>query len=210
MPGKYVPETPQEVFDDFTLRFIEEYCIDLNARQAAIRCGVEPKKASAKGSAILRRDDVLEAIDVRLRELSRRSIISSQWVRTKWVEIVERCMQGQEVTEMRLNPATGRSEKTPTGEWKFDANGANKALENLAKHLQMFGDHKTVTIEHELKAFTPEQLANKQRELLEELGALDLTRGADGVYTAQPQEAITDESNSQETPPFQSGSEPQP
>jgi phage terminase small subunit len=43
-------------------RFVDEYLIDLNATQAAIRCGYSPKTARAQGSENLTKPDIQAAI----------------------------------------------------------------------------------------------------------------------------------------------------
>ncbi|HEX7048642.1 MAG TPA: terminase small subunit [Longimicrobiales bacterium] len=51
-------------------RFIEEYCVDFNATQAAIRAGYSKRTAYAIGAENLRKPQIREAIEQRLKELS--------------------------------------------------------------------------------------------------------------------------------------------
>lgn len=51
-------------------RFIEEYTVDFNATQAAIRAGYSEKTAAVIGHQNLRKLNIKEAIDLRLAELS--------------------------------------------------------------------------------------------------------------------------------------------
>lgn len=46
-------------------RFVAEYLIDLNATQAAIRCGYSPKTAKQQGSRLLTNADVAAAVTVK-------------------------------------------------------------------------------------------------------------------------------------------------
>jgi phage terminase small subunit len=48
--------------DDKHQRFVEEYLVDLNATQAAIRAGYSPKSAECQGSRLLRNVKVAAAI----------------------------------------------------------------------------------------------------------------------------------------------------
>ena len=53
-------------------RFVEEYLIDLNATQAAIRAGYSPDTAQQMGSENLSKPVIKNAIDKALAERSRR------------------------------------------------------------------------------------------------------------------------------------------
>lgn len=51
-------------------RFVEEYCKDCNATQAAIRAGFSERSARSQGHRMLTNVDIKAAVDVRLKELS--------------------------------------------------------------------------------------------------------------------------------------------
>ena len=53
-------------------RFAEEYLIDLNATQAALRAGYSPKTAYAQGARLLKHPDVAKAIDAAIQERTER------------------------------------------------------------------------------------------------------------------------------------------
>lgn len=55
-------------------RFVQEYLVDLNATQAAIRAGYSPRRASELGYQLLQKTTVQSAIDKALqgRELHQR------------------------------------------------------------------------------------------------------------------------------------------
>ena len=61
-------------------RFVEEYLIDLNATQAAIRAGYSPKTANEQGARLLANASVQEAIAKAMAERSRRTGISQDRV----------------------------------------------------------------------------------------------------------------------------------
>lgn len=61
-------------------RFCEEYLIDLNATQAAIRAGYSPKTAEQTASRLLRNVKVQEYISKRQKELSRSTEITQERV----------------------------------------------------------------------------------------------------------------------------------
>ncbi|UOQ53068.1 terminase small subunit [Hymenobacter cellulosivorans] len=51
-------------------RFVEEYCVDWNCTQAAIRAGYAKKNAGQEGSRLYKKVEIKSAIDARLKELS--------------------------------------------------------------------------------------------------------------------------------------------
>ena len=57
-------------------RFIEEYLIDLNATQAAIRAGYRPDNAYSIGSENLRKPEIKAAVDKAMAERSKRTGIN--------------------------------------------------------------------------------------------------------------------------------------
>lgn len=61
-------------------RFVEEYLIDLNAKQAAIRAGYKPNNADVVGYQLLQKTSVKNAIDKAMAERSRRTGISQDRV----------------------------------------------------------------------------------------------------------------------------------
>lgn len=61
-------------------RFVEEYLIDLNATQAAIRAGYSPKTANEQGAQNLAKLSIRDAIDKAMAERSRRTGINQDRV----------------------------------------------------------------------------------------------------------------------------------
>jgi phage terminase small subunit len=58
-------------------RFVEEYLVDLNAKQAAIRAGYSPKTAEAQGSRLLSNVKVHRVIAARMAERSKRTEVAA-------------------------------------------------------------------------------------------------------------------------------------
>lgn len=67
-------------------RFVEEYLIDLNATQAAIRAGYAEKSASVEGARLLANAKVGEAVAAGLKARSERTKIDADWVLTRLAE----------------------------------------------------------------------------------------------------------------------------
>lgn len=65
---------------DKQARFVEEYLIDLNATQAAIRAGYSPKRADEYGRQLLEKSGVSEAVQARREKLEKKSELKAERV----------------------------------------------------------------------------------------------------------------------------------
>jgi len=110
-------------------RFIDEYLVDLNGTQAAIRAGYSKRRAKQTACELLDKPEVATAIAAAQAARSERTQITQDWVLDRLQEVVERSMQHEPVKDSQGNP---------TGEYTFQHAGANRALELLGKHLGMF------------------------------------------------------------------------
>lgn len=120
--------------------FVREYLIDLNATQAAIRAGYSKKTAQEQGSRLLSNAIVRAEIDRLQEERQERVQISADYVVANLGEIVERCMQRAPVMVRAGRKMVQLIDQEGRHVWEFNANGANKALELLGRHLGMFKD----------------------------------------------------------------------
>ena len=127
-------------------RFVDEYLIDLNATQAAIRAGYSEKTAQVIGSENLSKPMIAAAVAAAQAERSERTEITQDYVLTSIMETIERCKQAKPVTYQNGDPVLI---ETPNGDiapaYKFDAGAVLKGAELLGRHLAMFTDNKTVT-----------------------------------------------------------------
>ena len=110
-------------------QFCEEYIIDLNGTQAAIRAGYSEKTANRIASELLSKLDIQEYICELNNKRSERVKYSQDELMRDILEVKNRCMQANPVLDKEGNE---------TGIWKFDSNGANKALDMLAKHVGFY------------------------------------------------------------------------
>ena len=117
--------------------FVQEYLVDLNATQAAVRAGYSEKTASRIGPALLGKTCVRDAIEKARAKRTRRTEVTQDYVLSNLREIVERCMERAPVTN---RSGAQVSDEQGRAVWCFDAKGANRALELLGKHLGMFTD----------------------------------------------------------------------
>jgi phage terminase small subunit len=167
-------------------RFVEEYLIDLNATQAAIRAGYAPQSADVEGARQLRNASVRARIDIALAERSKRTGVNADIVIQELAKIAR--VNPIDV----INPDTGEIKAGSTDDMAAIAsvkvkvtpmkNGTAverevkmadklKALELLGKHLGMFVERKELTGKDggpiQLEAMTDEQREQRIRELLE-------------------------------------------
>jgi phage terminase, small subunit len=141
---------------DKQARFVDEYLVDLNATQAAIRAGYSAKTAQEQGSRLLSNVIVKNAIRERQEALKMKTEITQEWVVERYRRIVEGC-------DKRLFFRDDGSVKPPS-EWsaemgmavaafevqelgdeglavsvsKLRFQDARAALDSLARHLGMF------------------------------------------------------------------------
>lgn len=88
--------------------------------------------------------------------------LNREWVITRLMSVVDRCMQAEPVTD-------GKGE--PTGEYKFDASGANQALKMLGDTMGMFKPAEKK--DDDYANLTDADLARIARELASQVGLLE-------------------------------------
>jgi len=126
--------------------FCQEYMIDLNATQAAIRAGYSEDTARFIGCENLSKPNIAETIAALQAERASRTLVDADYVINGLIEVHKRCMQAEAVT------ARVDGQEQETGEFKFEHSGANKSLELLGKHLGVFTeklDIRAVEMTHE-------------------------------------------------------------
>ena len=114
-------------------RFAEEYLVDMNGTQAAIRAGYKPGKNNASAAVAatrLLRDAGVRAYRAALiRESVEDQDVSRDSTVLKLLEIYRRCMAAQPVMEWDSEEKSW----VESGVWRFDAAGALKALGQLTR-----------------------------------------------------------------------------
>jgi phage terminase small subunit len=121
--------------------FVEEYLVDLNATQAAIRAGYSERTAKQQGSRLLTNADVLRAVDEGQERRTERVEVTQDYVLDNLTEIVERCMQRSPVMVRRGRLLVQATDDEGRDVWRFDAKGATAALTLLGKHLGLFAEN---------------------------------------------------------------------
>ncbi len=109
--------------------FVQEYLLDFNATQAALRAGYSEKTAKSQASVILNKADVKAAIEARLTKIDAQNIAKSKEV----LQYITTVMRG-ECEEQ--DPAT----KPPTVHDRL------KAAEMLGKYHAIFTEKQKVAV----------------------------------------------------------------
>lgn len=141
-------------------RFVQEYIIDLNARQAAIRAGYSPKTAGAQSSRLLTKVKIQDEITKAMEDRGKRTGVTQDRVLAELSAIAfAKATDYVEVSDngtVKIKPTTNLSDeqKKAIAGIKEGANGIEiklvdktKALEMLSRHLGLFNDKLNVNVE---------------------------------------------------------------
>ncbi|MDP0309713.1 terminase small subunit [Glaesserella parasuis] len=126
-------------------RFVEEYLIDLNATQAAIRAGYSADTARQIGAENLSKLVIQEAIQEAQNKRAARVNVTQDDVLRGLLEVIAMSTGKQKITETELSKVDGSIVPMDVEKVCFEPHAANKALELLGKHLGMFKDKVDVT-----------------------------------------------------------------
>ena len=142
-------------------RFVEEYLVDLNATQAAIRAGYSPKTAGQIGERLLKKVEIQQALAERMKAREQRTEVTQDRVVKELAKIAfgdprnvmswgPSGVKLKASTELTDDEAAFVSEVSETttehgGSLKLKTNDKLKALELLGRHLGMFKEKVEVT-----------------------------------------------------------------
>lgn len=142
-------------------RFVQEYIIDMNATQAAIRAGYSPKSARNQGSRLMTNDDILVAINqlisdftmsaqevlVRLTEIARGNIGEFLKINGFNIEIdlekikdKDSCRVLKKVKQRRSSYIDKQGNKVESTVVEIELYDRLDAIEMLGKYHRMFVD----------------------------------------------------------------------
>ena len=108
-------------------KFCQEYVANGGKASDAYRAAysaqdMKPETINNKAYILTKKGEIWARISDLRKKIEEESNVSAVWVRKKLIELVDRCMQAEAVLD---------SEGMPTGEYKFDSSGANKAIDTL-------------------------------------------------------------------------------
>lgn len=137
-------------------RFIEEYLIDLNATQAAIRAGYSVESAKEIGCENLTKPNIQQVIEKQMAERSKRTGVNQDRVITELARIAfvnpsdvidssdatikETASEDDLACIQSVKVKISEGEKGSLTEREIRLNDKIKALEMLGRHLGMFKD----------------------------------------------------------------------
>ena len=137
-------------------RFVEEYLIDLNATQAAIRAGYSPRNADKIGSELLGKTRVSAEVKKRMAEQSKRTGVTADRVllelaiigfvnaadviNDKDATIKASASRNDTACVQSVKVKTLSSDKGDMTEREVKLADKVKALDLLGKHLGLWGD----------------------------------------------------------------------
>lgn len=140
-------------------RFVEEYLIDLNATQAAIRAGYSPDTAGSIGNENLKKPEIEKAISKAMAERSRRTGISQDRVLNELAKIgFANISDVVDLENAKILPgakeedlACIQSIKIKPTEWGTEREvklyDKKAALVDIGKHLGMFKENVNLNVE---------------------------------------------------------------
>ncbi len=140
-------------------KFCEEYMIDLNATQAAIRAGYSPESAGSIGNEILKKPEIRARIEKAIAERSKRTGVTADRVIRELAKIA--FADATDVIDTRTGDVREGASREDTAcissvrvkagelftEREIKLCDKNKALELLGKHLGMFSDNVKLSAE---------------------------------------------------------------
>lgn len=137
--------------------FAQEYLVDFNAGQAAIRAGYSKRSARVKGCELLKDPRIKAIVEKRLEELSERVKITQEQVVEELVKIAKADMsdfatwgpegvQFKDSAELRPEDTAAVAEVSQTitehgGTRRIRLHDKLKALELLGRYFSMFNDN---------------------------------------------------------------------
>lgn len=129
--------TKKKPLTDKQKRFIDEYMVDSNATQAAIRAGYSPKSARVQGQENLSKPAIEIEIDKRRDALKEKlEYTAEDWTR----DVLE--LKNRSMEEIELKDEDGNVVHTETK----DPQTAHKCLDMLGKRLGLFVEKKQVEV----------------------------------------------------------------
>ena len=117
-------------------RFCQEYIVDYNGAQAAVRAGYAANSARKTASRLLTNADILARVRELQREQTARLALTQDYVLQQLVDTYRCCREPEPV--LVYDPDAGGM--VESGKYQFDSKGALRALELIGKHLGMYQD----------------------------------------------------------------------
>ena len=133
------------------MRFVEEYFVDCNASQAALRAGYSVKTAFRSGQENMQKHAVKLAIEKRQKELSEATGVTQEQVIAEYLAVIENSKKLDE-NGIYVNAAVVKS-----------------TLDSLAKHLGMFTEKVEISTDEDFGTLIQEGIARARARAVDRL-----------------------------------------
>lgn len=158
----------------------EAYCrgiaLGMSKQEAMSMAGMKNERTArqwAKQPAV--RTRITELTEMLTENSILKAGLDRGWVISRLMTVTERCMQAEPVLDKNGEP---------TGEYKFDSGGANRALELLGKTMRMF-DGKEQNKNDEYSNLSDDEIARIAAELAAQTGLAGYIAGAEASTGSQ-------------------------
>jgi phage terminase small subunit len=134
---------PLEPLEPREEQYCQEYLLDLNQTQAAIRAGYSETSARSIASRLMTKDNILARITTLKAARAEKLQVDSTFVLKRLLDISARCMEAKPAMEFDPVEKCMVQKQTAEGELLFEFNslGATKAIELVGKHIGFFEEH---------------------------------------------------------------------
>ncbi|WP_258248061.1 terminase small subunit [Aggregatibacter actinomycetemcomitans] len=154
-------------------RFIQEYLIDLNATQAAIRAGYSEKTAYSIGQENLNKPEIQRVIAEAQNKRSERTQIKQDDVIRMLLENIEIASGKKAVIKTEIRKSEdGELVGDDIAQFVYESSSVNRSLELLGKHLGMFSEKVEVSGDLHIEQRTELNLSGLDINELEQLEKL--------------------------------------
>lgn len=124
-------------------RFVDEYLIDLNATQAAIRAGYSVKAANAIGTENLAKPSIKNAIEERMAEKQKSLIADQDEILSYLTSVLRGESESEEIVVAQIGGGMSEARKVQK---KPSEKDKIKAAELLGKRYGIYTDKSSVTL----------------------------------------------------------------
>lgn len=107
--------------------FADQYLVDLNATQAALRAGYATISARSQASVLLRNIEIAAYVKEKRAEISLNTQLDIEWALNRYKDISDRAMQAEPVMIF------DGEDWVESGEYKFDGMTAKSATDSIVK-----------------------------------------------------------------------------
>jgi len=181
--------TPFNKLEARQQRFIDEYMVDFNNTNAAIRAGYSPRTANSAGAALFAHLSIHAHIDRRLAEASKRTGVNEQRIVRELARIsfanptnaiaadgsiLDSASEDDRaaIQSVKVKITQGKNGTTTEREVRFY--DKNKSLELLMRHGGMLIERKQVDVHTVIETMTSDERERKIQELLDKRNTIDV------------------------------------